>query len=78
MVYSKDSIEEKEFPKSEQLPIEGENKGTLILDAACAPQQIAYPQDANLLNEAREKLEGMIDTICYEYNYYKPEILLLF
>lgn len=29
-----------------------ENQGTLILDATCAPQQIAFPQDINLLNEA--------------------------
>lgn len=58
----------------DEKPHEGENKGTLILDATCAPQQIAYPQDINLLNEARENLEGMIDTICYEYNYYKPRM----
>lgn len=45
-----------------------ENKGTLILDATCAPQQIAYPQDINLLNEGRENLEEIIDIICYEYN----------
>ncbi len=52
----------------------GENEGTLILDATCAPQQISYPQDINLLNEARENLEKIIDTICYEYNYYKPRM----
>ena len=51
---------------------EPENKGTLILDATCAPQQIAYPQDINLLNEARENLEAIIDRICYEYNLQKP------
>ena len=51
-----------------------DNQGTLILDATCAPQQISYPQDINLLNEARENLEGIIDTICYEYNYYKPRM----
>lgn len=51
---------------------EPENKGTLILDATCAPQQIAYPQDINLLNEARENLEAIIDRICYEYNLPKP------
>ena len=28
-----------------------ENQGTLILDATCAPQQISFPQDINLLNE---------------------------
>ena len=35
----------------------GTNSGTLILDATCAPQNISYPQDVNLLNEAREKLK---------------------
>ena len=37
------------------------NEGTMILDATCAPQDIRYPTDISLLNEAREKLEGMID-----------------
>lgn len=49
-----------------------ENKGTLMLDATCAPQNIAFPQDINLLNEARENLETIIDTLCYEYNEPKP------
>lgn len=48
------------------------NKGTLILDATCAPQNISYPQDINLLNDSREHLEEMIDTICYEYDLNKP------
>lgn len=47
-------------------------KGTLILDVTCTPQNISYPQDVNLLNEARMNLEEIIDTICYEYNYDKP------
>lgn len=51
-----------------------ENRGTIILDATCAPQQISYPQDINLLNEARVNLENIIDSICYEYNYYKPRM----
>ena len=50
------------------------NSGTLILDATCAPQNISYPQDVNLLNEAREDLEKMIDIICYEQNYLKPRM----
>ena len=37
-----------------------ENKGTLILDATCAPQAIRYPTDISLLNEARELLEKMV------------------
>ena len=45
---------------------------TLILDATCASQHIAFPQDINLLNEAREKLEGIIDAICFEYHLQKP------
>ena len=39
------------------------NKGKLMLDATCAPAYIKYPTDINLLNEAREKLEGMIDAL---------------
>ena len=40
-----------------------ENKGIMLLDATCAPANIAYPTDVRLLNEAREKLEGMIDAL---------------
>ncbi len=53
---------------------EPKNSGTIILDATCAPQNISYPQDINLLNEVREGLEKMIDEICYDYNYYKPRM----
>jgi hypothetical protein len=42
---------------------EGENKGFLLLDATCVPADITYPTDVGLLNEAREKLEGIIDTL---------------
>jgi IS5 family transposase len=49
-----------------------DNKGTLILDATCAPQNIEFPQDINLLNETREKLEGIIDAICLRENLDKP------
>lgn len=49
-----------------------ENAGTQILDATCAPSNIRYPQDTSLLNEARIKLEGMIDFICKTYDLSKP------
>jgi len=39
------------------------NAGTLTVDATCAPQNIRYPLDTSLLNEARENLEGMVDTL---------------
>ncbi len=49
-----------------------DNKGTLILDATCAPQNIKFPQDSNLLNEIREKLEGIIDAVCSREDLDKP------
>ena len=39
------------------------NQGKLLLDATCAPADIAYPTDLGLLNEAREKLENIIDVL---------------
>lgn len=43
------------------------HKGKLIADATACPQDIAYPTDLNLLNDAREKSEELIDAI------YDPE-----
>jgi hypothetical protein len=42
---------------------EEENEGTLIVDATCAPADITYPTDVGLLNDAREKLERIIDIL---------------
>ena len=42
--------------------------GTLILDATCAPADIAYPTDATLLADAIEKTDAMIDEL------HKPNI----
>ena len=39
------------------------NQGTLILDATCTPADLRYPTDLGLLNEAREKLDEIIDTL---------------
>ena len=39
------------------------NSGTLIVDATCAPANIKYPQDASLLNQARESSEELIDSL---------------
>ena len=50
------------------------NSGTLILDATCAPQNIKYPQDIELLNEVREKLEDMLCMISDEYGFYRPRM----
>jgi len=39
------------------------NKGELLMDATVCPQDIAYPTDINLLNEAREMTEKIIDSL---------------
>ena len=39
------------------------NQGKLIVDATCAPADIAYPTDLGLLNDAREKSEILIDKL---------------
>jgi transposase, IS5 family len=40
-----------------------ENKGDLIVDATACPQDISYPTDLNLLNDARERSEKLIDIL---------------
>ena len=47
----------------EELPGADGNLGTMILDATCSPSNIRHPQDFSLLNEAREKLDRMIDRL---------------
>lgn len=42
---------------------EKNHHGKLLLEATCAPADIAYLTDVGLMNQAREKLEGMIDTL---------------
>ncbi len=42
---------------------EGQNEGKLILDATCAPADINYPTDLKLLNQARERIEKIIDQL---------------
>ena len=53
---------------------DSENAGTLILDATCAPQNIKYPQDIELLNETRENLEDMLCRVSDEYGFYRPRM----
>lgn len=50
----------------------GENEGTLMLDATCAPADIRYPTDLGLLNESREALEGIVDTLWENMTHRRP------
>ena len=46
----------------------------MVPDATCAPQKISFPQDVNLLNEARENLKGIVDDPCRRFDYYIPRM----
>lgn len=48
------------------------NKGTLVMDATCCPADIAFPQDFQLLNHARELLENTLRDICDEHGWRMP------
>lgn len=53
-----------EESRKDDPPSDGDkNHGTLMIDATCAPSDIRYPTDLSLLNEGREKLESIIDTL---------------
>ena len=63
-----ESQQEKSVQTEEKVPSqdndqEPDNKGRLILDATACPQDIAYPTDLDLLSDAREKAEELIDKI---------------
>ncbi|MDD4818332.1 MAG: hypothetical protein PHI85_10215 [Victivallaceae bacterium] len=39
------------------------NSGTILMDATCAPADIKYPTDLNLVNDDRELTEEVIDKL---------------
>lgn len=47
----------------ESEPLLIKNQGKLIFDATCTPADIAYPTDINLLNQAREQTEKILDRL---------------
>ncbi len=56
-------------PVEQQRP----NEGRLIVDATACPQDIRYPTDLDLLNDAREKSEELIDHLfCPTRHIAKP------
>lgn len=55
-------------------PIPPDNSGTINIDATIVEQDIQYPTDLGLLNESREKLEELIDLICFKTGQEKPRI----
>ena len=65
---------ERRNKKSFGLSSRGTLVATQVCDATVAPQNIRFPQDTSLLNEARTKLEKMIDWFCSQYGLKKPRI----
>ena len=53
---------------------EHENSGTLLMDATCCPADVAFPQDFQLLNDAREHLEHMVDDLCAANKLKRPRM----
>ena len=62
--FKKEVKEEKKNLPAEEIN-GNQNRGKLIVDATCAPADISYPTDLNLLNRARTFTEKIID-ILYE------------
>jgi hypothetical protein len=63
---SKDDTTDNEAPSTNEAATSSSaeaatHEGTLIVDATACPQDISYPTDLNLLNDAREKSEELID-----------------
>jgi hypothetical protein len=67
--WSSESDDQKhnESPKKKDDQGSPKNKGRLQMDATVADQYITYPTDPGILNECREKCEGMIDKL-YQIN----------
>ncbi len=59
----REETHEKTAPGSASTELAPANEGTMILDATCAPQNIRYPTDTSLLNEARQNAEEIIDAL---------------
>lgn len=63
---SKKQAKSESKDRSDQDKKEITHKGSLITDATACPQDIAYPTDIDLLNDAREKSEELIDVLFAE------------
>jgi len=66
IVKLKTELERKEnqnFSENDAESNENQNRGSVIMDATACPQDIAYPTDLGLLNDARVKSEMLIDLL---------------
>jgi len=59
-------INQEMVKKGREILEDKENAGKLILDATCAPADIKYPTDLDLLNQARQGTEKILDCLYRE------------
>lgn len=62
----KAKLEESKIQKNRKDSDNQSGNDSLIIDATCSPQDIAYPTDLDLLNDAREKSQELIDLLFQE------------
>ena len=55
--------EDGDKPAPDKKEPEPTNAGTILMDATCAPADIKYPTDLNLVNDARELTEHLINQL---------------
>lgn len=55
--------ERKNKKQDEENKDQDKNAGKMIIDTTCIPNDIRYPTDLSILNEAREKCEEIIDVL---------------
>ncbi len=60
-VQEKSEIDKDKTGKDKEPPVA--HQGKMLIDATACPQDIAYPTDLNLLNDARKKSEELIDLL---------------
>lgn len=72
LIISKAEVKTESDSDNDSKPNPPSNGGTMIVDATCAPSQIKYPQDTELLNEAREITEQVVDKLHTSESGKKP------
>ena len=61
-----ESIESEEGGEEKEEESDQKNEGKLILDASCAPADIKYPTDLEIVNQARKGTQQILDCLYQE------------
>ena len=71
MVHHKNPVSGVEPAEAATSKATAAGRGTLLLDATIAEQQIQYPTYLNLLNQSLEQLERMIEEVCRQHHLHQ-------